>query len=84
MNTVGCLARSRKTTSVGRDKLRDLAQSFNDDNSCVTVDLPFRRSYLSDLTYQTLLTDGSYLSDQFLAKTYATYQKQFFCQFYKQ
>ena len=27
---------------------------------------------------------GSYLSDQFLAKTYATYQKQFFRQFYKQ
>ena len=42
-NTVECLASSRKTTSVGRDKLRDLAQSFNDDNSCVTVDLPFRK-----------------------------------------
>ena len=37
------LARSRKSTSVGRDKLRDLAQSFNDDNSCVTVDLTFRK-----------------------------------------
>ena len=37
------LARSRKTTSVGRDKLRDLTHSFNDDNGCVTVDLPFRK-----------------------------------------
>ena len=42
-NTVECLARSRKTSSVGRDKLRDLAQSRNDDNSCVKVDLPFRK-----------------------------------------
>ena len=42
-STVECLARSRKTSSVGRDKLRDLAQSFNDDNICVTVDLPFRK-----------------------------------------
>ena len=69
------LAKSGKTTSVGqlRDKLRYLAQQFIDDNSCVTVDLPFRKP----------IGIGFYLSDQFLAKTYATYHEQFFSQFYK-
>ena len=37
------LARSRKTWSAGRDKLRDLAQSFSNDNSCVTLAIPFRK-----------------------------------------
>ena len=37
------LARSRKTTSVAQDKFCDFALSFIDDNSCFTVDLPFRK-----------------------------------------